>query len=279
MSPRFGFTQFEYPWLLGPPDGRLVLRAEESGEVRHVVVLRTLGAPERRRLRGRGAAGARRGRPRGIPAGEPAPTPVATSRATVIDAVPLVGLGATDAQSDPYEAAVAALAALNRVIHAHRIATADAYVNPLKLADAIAVRTGYGTGDDVADGRWSEAVELPRDAIERRIRRATSALRPQERLAALLGGRDTALDCEELALRARLDLDAGRLSAATLGVRLAIDTALVELPGRHDLSERLAELRGLRGSVGTAGDEPSVRHALERLEATLRARTARGLDN
>jgi len=192
----------------------------------------------------------------------------------MIDALALGGVERV-ADTDPLERAVAALDGLNRVIGAHRIATADPYVNPVKLDDAIAVRVGFGNGDEVAEGRWTEAVELPRTAIERRTRRATSALRPQERLAALLGCRDEALDCEELALRARLDVDSGRLSAAALGVRMAIDTALVELPDRHDLTERVRELRELRGSLG--GDEPGIRHALERLEATLRARTARGL--
>lgn len=254
-----------------------MLRDGAEREVSQIVVLRTLGAPQRRLLGGGRRGEARRSR--SLAAGEPAPAPVFTARATVIDAA---ALGARDeagrqrGSDDGYDSAVRALRTLNRVIYAHRIATADAYVSPLRIDDAIAVRVGFGNGDEVAEGRWTEAGELPRGAIQTRARRPTAALRPQERLAALLAGRDHALDCEELALRVRLDLDGGRLPAAARGLRLAIDTALVELPARHDLSERIAELRELRENAPTS-DEATVRHALERLEAALRARTARGL--
>ena len=60
-------------------------------------------------------------------------------------------------------------------------------------------------------------------------------LRPQERLAAILGGRDVALACEELALRARLDADAGRWREAAFQLRVALEAAIAELgpwPGR-----------------------------------------------
>jgi hypothetical protein len=117
-------------------------------------------------------------------------------------------------------------------------------------------------------------------------------LRPQERLAALLGARDSALACEELALRARADLDAERLSAAALETRLALEAALVELapalpaPG---MIERLDELRELRDAVIAAANSSlaaplsehqheTVAHALGRIEAALRARTAAQLE-
>ena len=45
----------------------------------------------------------------------------------------------------------------------------------------LVARVGYGTGSELAEGRWEEAVEVPHP--ERRQRRA-EALRPQERLAA-----------------------------------------------------------------------------------------------
>ena len=84
-----------------------------------------------------------------------------------------------------------------------------------------------------------------------------SALRPQERLAALLGGRDAALACEELALRARADFDAGRHREAALELRVALESALAELEawrGTRDLDDRLAELREERGAVGDAAN-------------------------
>ena len=137
----------------------------------------------------------------------------------------------------------------------------------------------------MADGDWSEAVEPP-PAGGRRRREAV--LRPQERLAALLGGRDAALACEELALRTRLDVDAQRSREAALGLPVALEAALAELePWRDEggLGPRLEELRSLRGSVGDAAaaalaggladDEIAiVNGALGRLEAALRARAA-----
>ena len=104
--------------------------------------------------------------------------------------------------------------------------------------------------------------------------------------------------CEELALRARLDLDQGRLTHAAVELDAALAAALGELDAEANpaLAPRLDELRALRPGVsavaqatlpGTsaatgAGDPPepdedAVRHALERLEAALRARTASGL--
>jgi hypothetical protein len=106
-----------------------------------------------------------------------------------------------------------------------------------------------------------------------------TALRPQERLAELLGARSEELLCEELALRARLDLDHGRLPHAAIELDGALTAALSELGGEHrpDLAPRVAELEALRpGVTPKEPDEAVVRHALERLEAALRARTAAG---
>src|SRR5919107_2969145 len=86
--------------------------------------------------------------------------------------------------------------------------------------------------------------------------RAT-ALRPQERLAAVLAGRDAVLACEELTLRARSDLDAGRLREAALQLRAAFEAALAELePWREQaaLAPRLADLRTSGGAVAAAAE-------------------------
>src|SRR5438270_7169993 len=78
--PLFRFVQVEYPWPLGPPDGRYLLRGRgdpDRSEPAHVLVLVTLGAHRRRgvaRLRSRRKAHA-----------EPAPAAVATGRATIVD--------------------------------------------------------------------------------------------------------------------------------------------------------------------------------------------------
>ncbi len=58
----FLFVQFEFPWPLGIPDGRYLLRAGRDGEPEHVVVLRTLQAPasaQARRAQARAGAAAR----------------------------------------------------------------------------------------------------------------------------------------------------------------------------------------------------------------------------
>jgi hypothetical protein len=305
----FVFVQLEFPWALGPSDGRYLLRAEENGEPVRVLVLGTLDAgrsPPGRvgtspggRLRGR--AGARR---RAVPA-EPGPVATATARATIIDPVSVSAerqARAWLASIDGEREVSIAVAVLNRVLHAQRIAAADPYAREVSPAQALVIRAGWGHGEQVADGRWLEAVELdwakPR-ARRRKLREAT--LRSQERLAGLLGARDHPLLCEELALRARLDLDQARIAHAALELDHAYAAALPELGAENgqELGTRVAELERLRGEVaaearaalasadgtgdtaggsqeGAAGrvDEAVIRHALERLEAALRARAA-----
>jgi hypothetical protein len=321
----FLFLQLEFPWELGPPDGRYLLRSREAagppppgraggeteaggaggaGGPEYVVVLNTLGARSRADANaGRGALAlpvlsARRARrPRET---TPEPAPVPSTRATIIDPVSVSAerqaqawLKGLDAERETR----AATAVLNRVLYAHRIATADPHTHEVAPAQALVIRAGWGEGEQLADGRWGHALELPWTPTKRAQRRA-AALRPQERLAELLGARTRELLCEELALRARLDLDQGRLTHAAVELDAALAAALGELDAEANpaLAPRLDELRALRPGVsavaqatlpGTsaatgAGDPPepdedAVRHALERLEAALRARTASGL--
>lgn len=281
----FTFVQMEFAWELGPADGRYLLRKAqgmEENKPEHVVVLGTVGAERRGML-------PKRTRTKRTDA-QPAAVPVA--RATVVDPVPLStnGQGKTWlSELDPEQEATRATGALNRMLFAHRIATATSHVHEVSPAQALIVRAGYGEGEQVADGLWRDARELILSHT-RSGRRAT-VLRPQERLAVLLGGRGKALLCEELTLRSRQDLDSGRFALAAIELERAYVAALVELPaeGRVDLSERIAELKALsegveraaqaatRAGDGTEGiDEPVVRRGLERLEAALRARTAVG---
>jgi hypothetical protein len=282
---RFRFAQFEFPWALGPEAGRYLVRGNDERPT-HILVLATLGAPERRLLGRR--------RPKEAEP-EPPPVPVTTTRATVIDsdavgegeaAAWLSGLDA-DGREDALRDAVAVL---NRAVAIHRLAAADPHVREVGLDGALVARLGHGRGEQVAEGRWTDAVEVPVGPHTRRRRRA-SALRPQERLAAVLGGRDRPLVCEELILRARLDLDSGRPREAALQLRVALEAAIAELPqagGRAaDMPQRVDELREQRGAVGTAANAAlagdlrpdaaeAVEHALSRLEAALRARSAGG---
>lgn len=213
--------------------------------------------------------------------------PVTTARATVIDvSAPLEEPQATAWLSGAGEAELAdALAVLNRALHAYRLAAADPHARGVGRDDALVARLGYGDGEQVADGLWTEARELTDAGPRVRRRRVPAA---QARFAALLTGRHAALATEELALRSRLDLDAGRERAAALQLQIALDAALSELTADQvapALAERLEELRGLREGVAAAAQaalagalEPAQRdtvsHALGRLEAALRARVA-----
>jgi hypothetical protein len=315
MSERwFLFLQLEFPWELGPPDGRYLLRAGEQADAEHVVVLGTHGAkrhpPPRGALRVASPRSSARRRP---VEPEPEPTPVATARATVVDPVSVSAerqAKAWLAEIEGEREVLSAVAVLNRVLHLYRIAAADAYQHEVSPEQALVIRAGWGEGEQVADGIWTHAVELPwrgRGGVRRkRIGDRAAALRPQERLAVMLGGRGVALLCEELALRTRVDLDQRRLAHAAIELRGAYAAALAELPRerREDLAIRIDELRKLQGGVelqaraalgegdkrgdvaDDAGDEQAgdddgldeavVRHALERLEAILRARTATG---
>ena len=274
----FLFVQMEFPWALGPADGRYLLRLQESveEEPERVVVLDTVGAARRR-----GRLGTRH------PQATPDPASVPTARATVIDPVSVSAerqAQAWLAQLDAEREARVAAATLNRLLFAHRIATADPHVRELSPAQALVVRAGWGEGEQVAFGHWLHARELTWS--ERRAQRRAAVLRPQERFAALIGAREQALLCEELALRACLDLDNGRLAHAALELDQAYGFALSELSAleRPDLAERIAELEQLRPGVIEAAraipvepEEETLRHALTRLEALLRARTAAGL--
>jgi hypothetical protein len=280
-SRRFRFVQWEFPGRLGPDPGRYVVRRYAGDDARHVLVIGGLEAPTRRRLGARRAARSEPG------AGPPL---VEVTRATVIATDPLpdheharAWLAAASGERSQ-ETVADALAVLNLTIHGHRLAAADPYVAELGAHQAIVVRVGYGSGEQVAEGRWEAARELPHGDRDRR----SLARSPQERLAALLGGRDVALACEELALRARLDLDHGREREAALQARAALEAALAELEGWREtagMAERLDELRSHAGAVEAAAgaalrgglqaeEIAAVEAAVGRLEAALRARNA-----
>ncbi len=210
---------------MGPPDGRYLVRPADEPDAppTHVIVVATLGAPERRRLTGRR-------KHREAPP-EPPPTPVSTGRATIIDvgeplADPRRAREWLQAAGEPE--LEASLAVLNWALHAFRLVTADPYLQAITRSQALVARIGFGAGEQVADGLWSDARELVyAPGRQRRVR----VLHPQARLAAVLGARERALVSEELTLRARLDLDHGREREAALQLLVALDAALAELSG------------------------------------------------
>lgn len=215
-----------------------------------MVVLRTVGARERPR--------GRRGR-RGVAvddAGEAEPLPAL--RATLVGAEPLTDpddwLDGIRRDADRREAEVqSGLRELNALVRAHRAAAADPYAREVGRWQANAVRIGHGTGDQVADGRWTAAYELPEP--RERVRRA-EGLMPQERLAAILGGSDRTLVSEDLVLRARLDLDADRPREAALQARVALEALLAEVPEAADGLAAHREGVGSAANSALEGDPP-----------------------
>ena len=257
-------------------------RAETGGDPERILVLGTVGARPR----------ARRGRRR-VPAAEGGgeePALVPSVRATVIRAA---ALSADEAEAwldrlrgdrDELEAeALDGAAELNAVLRAHRAAVADPYVRDVSPLGATVVRVGHGRGDQVADGRFESAVEVPPPSPRSRIRRRADALAPDERLAAVLGRREAVLACEELALRARADIDAERPREAALQARVALEAALAELGNDERVADDMRALQEERDAVARAANEAlagevSAEHqeavalAVERIETALRRR-------
>jgi hypothetical protein len=277
-------VQFEFPGAFDVPDGRYLVRSEDG---QRVLVVETVGAPPPPRRRRR--------RPKESEAGAELES-LPLSRITVVRAhEPFES--ATDAErwlaevvasEDSIEAAVAdGIGLLNRALHAHAAASADPLGTGLRTERAAAVRIGHGSGKEVAAGRFSVAREVDvRTAGGSRRRQRDEELRPQERLAAVLGGRERVDVCETLILRARADLDAGRRREAALQLRVALEAMLVELGGAladpgHE--QDMAELDGRRGEAGEAanaalrgdlpvGDERNVVELTEICERVLRRR-------
>jgi hypothetical protein len=204
---------------------------------------------------------------------------VPTSRATLVAPEPFGGeeeakawlAGLRREGESAMEELDTAVRRLNRALHAQRVASGDSYVRDVAPGQALVTRMGYASGDEAAEGRFAEAWELPRE--RRRTRRSMEA--PEERFAAVLGGREPALAGEELVLRARADLDAGRSREAALEARVALEALLAELPGA---SAALAEQRGSVGDAANAalrgelGDDlaAALNEAVQSMEQALK---------
>jgi hypothetical protein len=168
---------------------------------------------------------------------------------------------------------------LNGLLRAHRAAAADPSVRDVAPLGANAVRVGYGSGDQVADGRFAAALDLPPPADRSKVRRRSAALAPDERLAAILSARESVLACEELVLRARTDLEAGRPREASLQARIALEALLAELAGEDSIGELHADREqiGRAANAALEGEPPpelaaAVAAAVERMERTIRRR-------
>lgn len=258
---------------------------DDGGEQgQRVLVVETVGAPPRRRRRPK----------RVDPAAEPRLLPL--TRVTAIrahkpfDSAEEAGewLAQTLADDDATDDAIAAaLALLNRALHAHAVAAADPFGAELSGEHAVAIRVGHGSGAQVAAGRFTEASDVAaRRSSRSRRRQREEDLRPQERVAAVLGGREQLDACETLVLRARADLDAGRRREAALQLRVGLEALLVELDGAladPDHERDMTELEARRLEAGEAAnaalrgdlpvdDERNVAELITLCERVLRRR-------
>jgi hypothetical protein len=239
--------------------------------------------------------GRRRRRPRPVEAGEGLPE-LPLARATAVRAAtPFAGqedaerwLQASVESEEALDAIVAeGIALLNRALFAQGAAAADPDFRQMTALDANAVRIGHGTGVEVAVGRYTAAryVDIRETGASRR-RQRSEELRPQERVAAVLGGRERIDACELLVLRARADLDAGRPREAALQLRVALEALLIELQGavaEAAHAEDMAELEARRVDIGGAASAAArgdldaerieqVRESVEICERVLRRR-------
>ncbi|HMC49595.1 MAG TPA: hypothetical protein VKH20_03040 [Solirubrobacterales bacterium] len=251
MTRLFGFIQFDFAGALAIADGRYLVR---DGGREQVLVIETLGAPPPARRR--------RKRPRGAEIGEPPPElPVA--RVTVVLAFNQLEdereaatwlQGTSNDEGAVDQLIERGIDELNRALHAHAVASGDPYPQTVTPARAVVIRVGYGGGEALADGAFTSAnrVDPGLGSISRR-RQRDEELRPQQRLAAVLGGREQLDACETLLLRARADLDAGRNREAALQLRVGLEALLIELKGAFsdpDHDEDMAILESSRNKVG-----------------------------
>lgn len=278
--------QFEFAGALGVAAGRYLARNEGKEDRQSVLVVETLGAPA--------TAGRRRQRPREADADALLPS-LPLTRATTIRAFePFAAaeeatrwLDRAVASDEEVDSLVAeGVGVLNRALHAQAAANADPYGQEVAAATALQVRIGVGSGDEVAAGRFSLAREVDVRGGTSRRRRREEELRPQERVAAVLGGRERIDACETLLLRARADLDGGRPREAALQLRVGLEALLAELPGAlagPDHEQDMAQLEARRQEAGGAANmalrgeldakrEDNVRELIEICERVLRRR-------
>jgi hypothetical protein len=206
-----------------------------------VIVLTTLGANLRRDARS-----LRRRRPARAEPDDDATEPVEITRVTVIRGAQFADAAAAREWIGGCDSNIAAdeieeaLRLLNRAVQAHRVAAGDPYVTDVSRERARRIRLGYGSGDELVDGRWQDAYAVPPPSPRGRRRRM---LEPHEQLAQILGGRRSTYPSEDLLLRARLDLDQHRTREAALQARAGHAALEAELAGDEAAGEAHSALR------------------------------------
>jgi hypothetical protein len=294
----FGFVQFEFTHAIGPHAGRYVVAnpgsvdehgaAPRSGDVRRAQALAgvtmTAGTADVLAITIVKARAARpKLRRRATPAdaqsgGDDVPLLLATFvRGTEpMDNAQALAFVRRAAESEELQEALVTdgLTVLNRAIAAYRAGARDPYVTEVARRDARRVRVGCGTSEQVADGRWEEAITLPPELAPKPSRE--ERLAPSEVTASVLSGRGAVFEAETVLLRAYADLDHGRDRAAALQVRAAIHLLEIELAeheatavSRLELDELAATADAVVTRVSQTGGDPRAAEELEELIARL----------
>ena len=195
-----------WSWPASSPssEGRYLVR---EGQTQRVLIITPLGAPRpQRKIRRRGKA-VEPGDPEAVPVTRVTVTGERLSDAAEGDAWIEATLRAPEAPAEIRSAT----SVINRALSALRAGARDPLVQEVGASKALAVRIGHGTGQELADGRWTAARELPRKSSGGPTRRAPVARRrgsrrPRRRAS----GRNPDPQVE-------VDLDQGRESEARYG--------------------------------------------------------------
>jgi len=180
-----------------------------------------------------------------------------------------------------------AISTLDRARAADATGSGVAFGTRTGIGSLLTARVGYGDGDQVASGRFLDALEVDaRGGSSEKRRERLSRTGSLARTASLLGDREKPTACEVMVPRIRLDLDTGNSAAACLAVGPAISATISELefaledddhekdldlledllPGLHQIGEAAAE-----GKSETA-DLTRVEEALAVAERVIRRR-------
>ncbi len=208
------------------PEGRYLSR---DGDREQVLIVQELGAPR-----------AKRGRRKVRPSEPGGPDQVPVTRLTVVGEQPLADERSAarwiESSAGDAAARTALIREATRVVNlglsAMRAEARDPLIQDIGATRALKVRIGYGEGEALADGRWSDARDVP---PPRRGR--LDDIDPLSRVAAVLAGRDEVHPAETMLERARLDSAQGREHEARLGLAAARE-ALREAPGDRDAKIR-----------------------------------------
>lgn len=182
------------------------------------------------------------------------------------------------------------ISSLDRVLAADAAASGIPFGTPTRIESLVRARAGYGEGEQVASGRFLEALDIDaRGGSGSRKRQRLARTAPIERTAAILGGRDRPLACELLVPRIRLDLDTGADAAACLAIAQAAAATVSEMefalededhdrdldllealiPGLREISERAVEGRGEESDLSRVEDALSIAERIIRRRRVL----------